>query len=171
MHGVGAVVPHGTAGLTCPHLCRSHQIFDIFTYVFGSAARTSRLKYVVGTWGFVCNGGTGCGPQAMNATLSLKLGNATLASKADLVAVTAYFDCGLGADATKDMLVGTPPPANVGALQLRKWLRVLGQSRGPQQGLAHQQAVLRMRGPCMYAAKACMPLPLLLRLMRLFAVV
>ncbi len=87
-----------------PLFHRSQQVFDIFTSVFGASARAARLRYVLGTWGFVCNSGTGCGVPAMEETLSYK----NTSTKADLVAVTGYFDCGLGANANKDMLVGRP---------------------------------------------------------------
>ncbi len=81
--------------------CRSERIFDIFTDVFGADARALRLKFVVGTWGFVCNNGAGCGVPATNATLSY----GKVAAKADLVATAAYFDCGLGSNPVADALV------------------------------------------------------------------
>ena len=77
---------------------RSSEIFDIFTEVFGVGERSRRLKYVVGTWSFVCNSGTGCGVTATNTTLQY----GTLAQKADMVAVAGYFDCGYGANPTQE---------------------------------------------------------------------
>ena len=65
----------------CSRPLRSHQIFDIFTSAWGAAARAVHLEYVVGTWGYVCNGGSGCGPQATQATLSFALNGTTLAAK------------------------------------------------------------------------------------------
>ncbi len=90
--------------LTCspPPSHRSQQIFNIFTSVFGATARAARLRYVVSSWGFFCNGGTGCGAVAINATL----GYQGTASKADMLAVAAYFDCGLGSSPAQDMQVG-----------------------------------------------------------------
>lgn len=36
------------------HAKRSAEIFDIFTSVFGQDQRTARLKYIVGSWAFIC---------------------------------------------------------------------------------------------------------------------
>lgn len=97
------------------HGRRSHEVFDIFAAAFGGR---QRLHFVVGTWGYVCNGGTGCGVPAMRETLGMADGaGVSLAAKADLVAVTAYFGCDLGADGTRDSLVrpaGGAAPAAAG---------------------------------------------------------
>jgi hypothetical protein len=51
------------------HGVRSRQIFRIFASVFGASQRL-RLKFVLGTWGFICNGGTGCGAVATRESLT-----------------------------------------------------------------------------------------------------
>lgn len=92
----------------CPSCCRSAEIFDIFTDVFGLDGRAARLRYVVATWGFVCSGwwGTGCGLIATNATLSY----GDVASKADVLAIPGYFDCGLGQAPAQEALVSMRAP-------------------------------------------------------------
>jgi hypothetical protein len=84
------------------HALRSAQLFDLFTAVFGPEQRAARLKYVVASWGYFCNGGTGCAAVAINETLSW----GGVAAQADLLAVAGYFDCGLGRSAPQDMQVG-----------------------------------------------------------------
>ena len=36
------------------HAKRSAEIFDIFTRVWGAEERQARLKYIVGSWAFIC---------------------------------------------------------------------------------------------------------------------
>ena len=36
------------------HSKRSAEIFDIFTEIFGQEGRQARLKYIVGSWAFIC---------------------------------------------------------------------------------------------------------------------
>lgn len=95
---LGLAADKATAGYLY-HGMRSEQIFDIFSDVFGAPARAARLKFVVGSWGFVCNGAQQqCGPPAARATL----GYGSVAAKADVLAVAPYFDCGLGVNPTLD---------------------------------------------------------------------
>jgi hypothetical protein len=97
---ITAALPSCCCVLTSP---RSSEIFDIFTEVFGPEERTRRLRFIIGTWGFVCDNGAGCGVQATRTTLSY----GSVASKADMVAVAGYFDCGYGVNPTLEAQVGT----------------------------------------------------------------
>jgi hypothetical protein len=81
---------------------RSADIWAIFENVFGGS---TRLQKILSTWGFVCSGswGSGCGGVALNSSLSV----AGVAAAADAVAVTGYFDCGLGQNPTLEAQVCT----------------------------------------------------------------
>ncbi|EFJ43984.1 hypothetical protein VOLCADRAFT_95837 [Volvox carteri f. nagariensis] len=107
------------------HALRTAQIATIFRNVFssaegGGAAGASRVKVVMGGWGYLCGvNGSGCGTVVLNQTLGWLAGlaqkvnestvlqeqlkvNISLA-KPDFYGITAYWDCGLGQNGAVDV--------------------------------------------------------------------
>jgi hypothetical protein len=73
--------------------------------VFGTTQR-SRLRFVLGAWAHMCDNGNACGADVIRNALGAFSASG---AKADMVAVAAYFDCGLGQDPAQDMQVGSAP--------------------------------------------------------------
>ncbi|KAG2452608.1 hypothetical protein HYH02_002845 [Chlamydomonas schloesseri] len=85
------------------HARATTAIAEAFREVFATApgGGSSRVKVVLGGWGFLCNGGTGCGAWHMADTLGW---NGT-AAKVDYYGVTGYWNCGLGGNGPADALL------------------------------------------------------------------
>ncbi|KAG2446050.1 hypothetical protein HXX76_000652 [Chlamydomonas incerta] len=79
-------------------------IAEAFREVFAAApgGGSARVKVVLGGWGFLCNGGAGCGAWHMADTLGWN----DTAAKVDFYGVTAYWNCGLGGNGPADAILG-----------------------------------------------------------------